>query len=80
MGRHLPQFVMLERERLMGQLETAALGHEVVLETVLRPRDRQPRPAVLRIRRSGGEGSLELEWLLEVANPPFGIRRGASNQ
>lgn len=66
-GRPLPLFVEQDRPGLLRQLEAAARGHAVVLETVLRPLGRRARRAVLRISRLEGAGaSVELQWQIEL--------------
>ena len=66
-GRDLHLFVAADRPELLRRLEAAARGHEVVVEATLRPRDRKPRPAVLRINATDGEGMCaKLRWRIEL--------------
>lgn len=66
-GRDLSLFVVRDRAALKRQLDVAARGHMVVLETILQPRERQQRRAVVRISRlEGDDAEVALQWRIEL--------------
>ena len=65
-GRDLPLFVVQDRPALRRQLEIAARGHIVVLETMFQPRERAPRRATVQISRVDGEQPIELQWRIDL--------------
>src|SRR5688572_21957970 len=56
-GRALSAFVAHNRLAVIERLEAAAKGEDFVVETILRPRERKPRPAVLHISAVDSESS-----------------------
>ena len=64
-GRPLPLFFPRERPHLLSQLAVADRGHEVVISTVIQPRERQPRPAQVTLRPCE-DGPGDLEWSIVV--------------
>jgi hypothetical protein len=65
-GRQLPLFVADRRPEIQAQLDVAARGHEVVLDTVLRPRDRKPMYVTIRLRPYGHDVPAEVEWTIDT--------------
>jgi CheY-like chemotaxis protein len=66
-GHRLDVFVERNRDLLRLQIEFATRGHSVKTETVLRPRERAPRGAIISIERSDPSGSIaELAWHIEL--------------
>ena len=65
-GRPLHLFVAQDRPHVLAQMEVATRGHDVAIHTVVRPKERQPRPAHIRIHRVDAHRFAELEWLIEL--------------
>jgi CheY-like chemotaxis protein len=73
--RRLDMFVERDRELLGRQMEIASRGHTVRVATVLRPRERALREAVIQIERADPSGSIaELKWHIELG-PSLGRRK-----
>ena len=71
-GRRLDMFVDRDRDLLQRQMEIASRGHAVKVATVIRPRERAPRAAIISIQRVDPSGALaELQWNIELG-PPLG--------
>ena len=65
-GRSLPLFITQDRPHLLNQMKVASRGHEVVIRTVVRPKERQPRQAHIKILRLDTHRFAKLEWLIEL--------------
>lgn len=63
-GRSLEVFIADDRPRLLSQIDVAFRGQEVVIDTVRRPRDRQPRQVRITINRLETSAPADLEWLI----------------
>lgn len=63
-GRPLYLFITEGRGRVMNQIEIAARGHTVTIDTIVRPRDRRPRHVHIVIRRVA-DASGKLEWIIQ---------------
>jgi hypothetical protein len=65
-GRVLPLFVAQDRSHVLSQMEVASRGHQVIIHTILRPKERQPRQAHITIQRVDAHRFAELEWVIEL--------------
>jgi CheY-like chemotaxis protein len=75
--RPVDLFVDRDRDILRRQMEVASRGHTVTLETVVRPRERAPRRATIRIDRADPSGTLaELCWQIELGPVTRGKKGG----
>lgn len=65
-GRSLPLFITQDRPHLLTQMEVASRGHDVVVRTVVRPKERQPKHAHITIQRLDAHRFAQLEWHIEL--------------
>lgn len=65
-GRQMYLFISHDRPHVLRQIEVAFRGHEVVIDTLLQPRDRHRQPARITIRNLQEEAPADLEWLIEL--------------
>ena len=78
-GRSLLLFVAEDRPALMVKINLAARGETVAAQTIMQPRERRRRTAIVRI---AALDSGDLEWLIEApgsdnaASPRRSVRRG----